>query len=186
MRLLLDLNKSELGCLTLIKVSFYIITILRNISDNYIGTFSTVCYAFLQYFRDLLPVSRLELAILIPGCLLLGLAIRQRMRFFKQPGHKEPLGFSCFASVCCLPCSYGQMGAVELQTVWLWNIAKSLMINKLFTKCSFQHLSTWQEEQRLSTKYHSTFSENHPHAVRSWRTKSVPRISWGLLIERSS
>ena len=149
MRLLLELNKSELGCLTLTKVSFEIIKILCNIPDNYmpwccyacccpslamyslgvkldeklrfhyvlLGALPTVCYAFLQYFRDLLPVSRLELAILIPGCWLLGLAIRQRMRFFKQQGRKEPLGFSCFASVCCLPCSYGQMGAVELQTV---------------------------------------------------------------------
>ena len=164
MRLLLDLNKSELGCLTLIKVSFYIIKILRNISDNYmpwccyslccpsfamyslgvkldekwrfhyvlIGALPAVCYAFLQYFQDQLlypgfngiddettinSILILKLAILIPVCLLLGLAIRQRMRFFKQPGHKEPLGFSCFASVCCLPCSYGQMGAVELQTV---------------------------------------------------------------------
>ena len=100
-----------------------------------IGVPLTACYAFLQYFRDQLLYTRfdcivdeslmkntiikhvLALATLILGCLLLGLAICQRMRFFKQQGRKEDLCFSCFASICCLSCSYGQMGAVEIQTV---------------------------------------------------------------------
>ena len=93
-----------------------------------IGVSFIACYAFLKYAKmneiddeTLMKntiITVLTLVTLILVCLLRGLAICQRMRFFKQQGRKEDLCFSCFASICCLSCSYGQMGAVEIQTVW--------------------------------------------------------------------
>merc|ERR1711970_15680 len=96
-----------------------------------IGILLMVCMELFQYIEmeliyaddlndvdaEISIINLLTFAIPILGCLMLGLVIRQRQRFFKHHGRHESMGMTLFASVCCQPCSYGQMGTAEVQTV---------------------------------------------------------------------
>merc|ERR1712131_175824 len=69
----------------------------------------------LYYWANAWSISNVCNAILMLTMIIL--AIQQRRRFSNVTKNGESCGISILAAWCCNPCSYGQMGATEIQTV---------------------------------------------------------------------
>merc|ERR1712035_285212 len=69
----------------------------------------------LYYWTNAWSISNVCYAILMLTMVIL--AIQQRRRFSNVTKNGESCGMSILAAWCCNPCSYGQMGATDIQTV---------------------------------------------------------------------